>query len=118
MIFTVLDSECGPGWLSLVAAILTRANTLGIRVRSVTEKYGKLRIDWEPPFIGSELDPGEQNLFSSFVDAAELLSGLICEKCGKPGSLRDVGWLKTWCNQHYVEYGDTVKASTHGHVNI
>lgn len=45
------------------------------------------------------------------VDAACEASGQVCQRCGAPGSLRQLGWLQTLCNQHFNEVKARIAAN-------
>jgi hypothetical protein len=58
----------------------------------IKEKYGTLRFYWfgDLPKLSDQI-----------IDAAELVSGHVCEACGAPGLLRsDGGWWSTRCRDH------------------
>jgi len=57
----------------------------------VKEKFGGLRF-----YIGC----GTDEVFE-IIEDAEDKSITICEECGKPGSLRNDGWLVTRCDDCY-----------------
>ena len=85
----------GPGWAGLIDEIFDRRDREypQIRIVQVKEKYGGLRVYVE--------GPAEQfNPFNELVDAIEHRSYLICEQCGKPGVLRQGGWVQTLCDEH------------------
>lgn len=64
------------------------------------EKYGTLRI-----YVNNETDR-----VSTLIRFAESMSGLTCEKCGKPGDIdHNGGWIKTHCKDHkYVDIDSTI----------
>lgn len=59
----------------------------------IKEKYGTLR--W---YMTSYLPEIEE-----IISEAEKQSETTCEVCGKPGSLRTDGWLKTLCDECYAK---------------
>jgi len=59
----------------------------GFAVSQVKEKYGTLRF----------YCTGNNTIFQ-YTQWAEYLSSVICEECGKPGKLREGGWLRTLCD--------------------
>ena len=65
----------------------------GFEVVQVKEKYGTLRFYTGGTTPSREVDDKIQE----YVSFAEMLSECICETCGKPGSLRPMGWYKTLC---------------------
>ena len=59
----------------------------------VKEKYATLRFYYY----------GGDSHIAGAVHAIEVMSRHVCEECGKPGEVRDDGWLRTLCDEHYVE---------------
>lgn len=83
----------GRGWHGLIdriVAVLPRETS----VLQVKEKFGGLRfyVDSAPAHV---LD---------VIDECEAESLTICEACGRPGKLREGGWLKTLCDEHAEIY--------------
>lgn len=88
--------ECGSGWTDLLDATFTWLHEIAPSAdwspSQIKEKYGTLRFYWhgDLPDLGGEI-----------IDAAELVSGHICEVCGAPGELgSDGGWWSTRCREH------------------
>lgn len=44
--------------------------------------------------------PYPKNKIQEIIDEAERKSYKICEECGRPGVLRQGGWIKTACDEH------------------
>ena len=89
------------GWFNLVDTLSKQiydyANSHGLeypKVAQVKEKFGGLR------FYADYTNEYMNNL----IDTAEKMSIHICEVCGKPGEQRDTSWIRTLCDEHYVEY--------------
>ena len=59
----------------------------------VKEKFGTLRF----------YTSGGDRLIDGMIWFAESMSSRICESCGKPGKLRNSGWLVTLCDEHQTE---------------
>jgi hypothetical protein len=59
----------------------------------VKEKFGTLRF----------YTSGGDRLIDGMIWFAESMSSRICETCGKPGKLRNSGWLVTLCDEHQTE---------------
>lgn len=88
--------ECWPGWTDLFDATFAWLHEIAPSTdwspSQIKEKYGTLRFYWhgDLPDLGSEI-----------IDAAEHLSGHLCEICGAPGELgSDGGWWSTRCREH------------------
>jgi hypothetical protein len=61
------------------------------RALQIKSKYGGLRF---------YMTHGTDRIFE-LIDKAEDKSYETCEKCGKPGKARDVGWIWTLCDECY-----------------
>jgi len=86
----------GNGWLGLIKELIEKLIEIGWdkRICQVKEKFGGLR------FYPDELNDDGYSLIMEY----EKLSYGICEQCGEPGELRkDIGWLRTLCENHYNE---------------
>jgi len=84
--------EVGPGWLDMLWALaewLEQVDPGREPFMQVKEKFGSLRL------YGPVTDAGEP-----IVEAAELLSGYVCEICGKLGRRVTNGGLLTLCDDH------------------
>lgn len=106
------DVYVGPGWMTIVetltAAIqsyIDRRNKFHetrpdkvqeveqVIVSQIKEKFGGLRFYYD----------GGDSYIDGMVDLAEHWAEKTCEECGKPGHLRkDLPWIKTLCDEHYV----------------
>lgn len=86
--------EIDHGWADLMIAasgwIAEIGPPAGFRSSQIKEKYATLRWYVDGPDDGIE----------DILEAAELLSGHICEKCGRPGRLREGGYFTTRCDEH------------------
>lgn len=56
----------------------------------IKEKFGGLRFYCNG---GDEFTEG-------LIQMAEIMADCTCEVCGKPGSARNSGWIKTLCDEH------------------
>lgn len=88
--------ECNDGWADLLEATLrlvqqrVELKVVNVKVTQAKEKFGQLRI--------YHLD-GDEGTGSVF-EIAQLVSGCICELCGKPGEVISVdGWLMARCGK-------------------
>ena len=62
-----------------------------ISISQIKEKFGQLRF-----YIR-----GGDEYIKGLVGMAEVLSGKICEECGRPGARKSVkGWQIVRCEQH------------------
>lgn len=87
--------ECGNGWYELILDLSAKLNALIERdypdtiATQVKEKFGELRF-----YLSSETDE-----MSDLINEAAHLSLQTCELCGKPGLLRNSGWLQVKCDE-------------------
>lgn len=88
--------ECWPGWADLLDATFAWLDEVASDSEwqpvQIKEKFGSLRFYWrgDLPPLGAEI-----------IDAAEHLSGHICEVCGSRGTLQSQrGWWSTRCPDH------------------
>lgn len=89
----------GYGWWGILINLVEFLRLIkpGFTVDQIKEKFGGLRFyDWGLPTEGRTL-----------IDWAESISYQICEVCGDHGKLRNMGWMKTLCDEHARErYGE------------
>lgn len=92
----VVPFECWPGWTDLFEAVFTWLGEIAPdhewSPSQIKEKYGTLRFYWygDLPDLGAEI-----------IEAAEHISGHLCEVCGAPGRLQSQhGWWTTHCPEH------------------
>jgi len=102
----------GDGWYDLIDTLCrniqnyidhnsTETNPIPQLVaEQVKEKFGTLRF----------YTSGGDRLIDGMIWFAESMSGRICETCGKPGSLRQSGWIVTLCDEHQAERETTFKS--------
>lgn len=85
-----------PTWNSETKSYLETFNRRhSICASQVKEKYATLHF-----YMTAATDE-----MWKLIKEAEEKSSKICEACGKPGSVRDNGWLQTLCDMHALEYG-------------
>lgn len=92
--------ECGDGWYDLIDLLCNAIthhlkynappDTPPVIAEQIKEKFGTLRFYYS----------GGDRKVDAYVEMAELMSGRICEVCGKPGKPNDGGWIKTTCEEH------------------
>jgi len=66
-------------------------------VQQIKEKFGALRF-----YCSAHTDDADASArFDELVRAAEKASAVTCERCGRPGALRETesGWYKTLCTE-------------------
>lgn len=95
--------DCGDGWLHLVDAFVDLANVRGWKVLQIKEKFGGLRLYFQPTEVGAD----EAHKIVRLLEAA---SDHTCELCGEDGGNwqngefvykskpRSGGWIKTLCD--------------------
>lgn len=59
----------------------------------IKEKFGTLRFYYD----------GGDDYIRGLESMAASMTSRICEECGKPGKIREGGWLKTLCDEHAQE---------------
>jgi len=89
--------SCDDGWYTIIYALSKCIkhyvdsqidHEIQVRTMQVKEKFGGLRF---------YINGGDDHVYG-MIEMAEMLSRLICEKCGKLGELYKRGtWLKTLC---------------------
>ena len=94
--------ECGDGWYDMLFNLLTNIENYlktqpkdvvdSFCVQQVKEKFGTLRF-----YCSGD------NEIEKLINAAEDISAVTCEACGKPGKMRNGGWLSVQCHQHHLE---------------
>lgn len=60
------------------------------KIQQVKEKFGGLRF-----YINTA-----DKRINAWTEFAESISRHVCEECGKPGELRNGGWIRTLCDEH------------------
>jgi len=84
--------ECGPGWYKIIENLSHKLEALidgkqSFYATQVKEKYGTLRF-----YMSLETkDMGE------LIEEAGCKTSITCEDCGKPGILRNDGWVRVTC---------------------
>jgi hypothetical protein len=95
------DVYCGDGWFNIVRMLCRdiqayldwKPQVKQVIVAQMKEKFGTLRFYYD----------GGDEYIRGLVSMAESLSEITCEECGKPGELRQGGWLKTLCDEHHEQ---------------
>lgn len=94
--------RCGDGWFDLLDRLFFDLTGLidGAEQQSsyyaeqIKEKFGGLRV------YMSRTSPGMRLL----IQQTEKLADQTCEVCGKPGTLRSGGWIRTLCDEDNAEH--------------
>lgn len=91
----------GKGWYDLVLELDRKLAEIDpdYGVVQVKEKFGGLRYYANSREISTEGD-WLNDPFRVLIREAERKSYRTCERCGKPGLLREGSWLRTLCHQH------------------
>jgi hypothetical protein len=94
------EFECNSGWNTLISTALDTIESHLISgyivLDQVKEKFGTLRIY----YTDYSNDP---DYVSGVIDLAENMSAYICEECGRPGITRNLPWIQTLCENHYID---------------
>lgn len=95
-IFRDSPFETGPGWRWLwegaAELMKERGVPAGFRTTQAKEKFGTIRWYYDCS--------DDYEYTQSLVDSVEHLSAFICEECGKPGLIRQGGWVRCLCPEH------------------
>jgi hypothetical protein len=95
--------EDSPGWYSLIVSLNEQLEYLfpnGYKIQQIKEKFGALRFYWN----ADEDNIIVRQIAMCCVLYAENTTRYVCEKCGKRGELRETGWVKTLCDEHYKQH--------------
>ncbi len=68
-------------------------------VAQIKEKFGGLRFYYD----------GGDDVVRGMVRMAEAWADASCEECGKPGTRRSGGWIRTLCDEHEAERQERMK---------
>ena len=90
--------DCGNGWYKLIREAGERLSAIPdcrppVQIK---EKFGTLRI------YLTAYAPGTEDI----VLDIETRSAITCERCGKPGEIRDIRWIRCYCDECYRLYKD------------
>ena len=95
------DIYCGEGWFPILTMLCRniqahldwRPEVPQVTIAQIKEKFGELRFYYD----------GGDDYVRGLVSMAEAVTEITCEQCGKPGELRQGGWLKVLCDEHHKE---------------
>lgn len=95
-----VELKCREGWFNIIRVLCEQLqdqtvnhNAPQVRVLQVKEKFGTLH------FYAAHCNSEQE----AIVNFAKALSRSTCEVCGKSGSLRQLGWIQTLCDEHESE---------------
>ena len=100
--------SCDDGWEPLIRRLSEKLETWNNKhlnsptvATQVKEKFGTLRF-----YVShqGEISKEDYRYLTNLINDAENESGVTCEKCGKPGKLRETGWLLTLCDECFEEW--------------
>jgi hypothetical protein len=101
----------GPGWWPILESLCTNIQhhidwknkkeevVPQVTVEQIKEKFGGLRFYYQ----------GGDDTVYGLVRMAESWADQTCEECGKPGTSRNGGWIKTLCDEHEAERQERYK---------
>jgi hypothetical protein len=94
---TLGSIDVDEGWIGLLDEMMTELDAKGYeyQVDYIKEKFGQLRISLD--YRGNL---HKENEWYDIQGKYEGKSLVVCEVCGKPGMLRQNGWMRTLCNLH------------------
>ena len=99
--------ECGEGWYPIIdklSAKLIEVYGDKIEYAQIKEKFGTMRVYID--FLAEDINRME---VFDLISEYEAMSGIICERCGNPASIRNIrGWLSTLCDEHFKERSELV----------
>lgn len=85
---------CDDGWYDLLSELCEKLSKYeGVVFAQVKEKFGGLRV-----YINA-VDREISDEVYDILHEVERKSFTICEQCGRPGTLRSGGYLRTLCNE-------------------
>lgn len=91
----------GDGWAGILTELQRDLERIDpdLVVRQVKQKFGVLEV-WAEASA-----PGLADAVHERITAAQELSARTCERCGRPGRVRQKpsGWYQTLCDEHTVE---------------
>lgn len=109
-LYSAFFIECEDGWFDLIydtcKKIQAVYNKYGIEPdfepTQIKEKYGTLSFYYSTGWLDEyhEIEKYQKawQEIDKIVEESETKSAYICERCGKPGSIRDGFWIKTLCD--------------------
>lgn len=99
----VCGFHCPPGWLPAVERLTDLLERIGgVRCVQVKEKFGGLRYYIEGVHGIDERE--KYDFVHTLIHACEEACAATCLYCGKHGTLRQGGWMRTLCDECDHDY--------------
>ncbi len=130
-LYSAFGCQCEDGWYDLLDEICAKIQTIynengrkpNIIIDQIKEKYGTLRFYYHfgdkdqgihafdcigGPSVRFMPGKGDElyERIAEIVSWGEDRSGEICEECGKPGTIRDLMYIQTLCDDCYAKAAD------------
>lgn len=103
--------DIGDGWYQIIDSLCNQIQHHVDWKQEQQDKYG--RGDGCPQVIATQVKEkfgglrfyynGGDDVVDGMVRMAESWAAYTCEECGKPGSTRGGGWIRTLCDEHEAE---------------
>lgn len=94
---------CGDGWYHLIDLLsqLIVLRSTDIKIIQVKEKFGALRV-----YTKEKPKEEHSGFISGLLYMSELLSVVICDVCGKKGTLCRGPYVCTRCSEHWLDHAE------------
>ena len=92
----IIELDWGTGWKDILDILFAKLSGRGIKITQVKEKFGGLRVYYDPWGVKTEEDA---DLVDTFIQQAEEESLRTCQFCGSKNNVSTKGsWLLTLCD--------------------
>lgn len=133
-LYSAFGCECADGWYDLLDEMCAKIQAVydesgrepDIIIDQIKEKYGTLRFYYHfgdkdqgihafdcfgGPSVRFMPGKGDElyERIAEIVSWGEDRSGEICEECGKPGTIRDLMYIQTLCDDCFAKAADQEK---------
>jgi hypothetical protein len=112
--------DCGDGWFDIIWELSEKISPLVKTFNAEMQKEWDAlsdeenKLDPEPPIFGVvqvKEKFGGLRYYTNYytkeiqdiIDEYENKSYDVCEVCGQPGEIRNLPWIRTLCQKHYVD---------------
>lgn len=86
--------ECGNGWYDILDELFDKLSQYkSLYLVQVKEKFAGLRVYFDAD------NESDYDSAYKYIEEAYKKSVKTCEYCGKPGEIRNGGWLTTLCDE-------------------